>query len=72
VQVTLKNGQKYFGTLKEETDSYIVVDVSPAPKKIAKTDIAQRTNGPSPMPVMPTLLSRREIRDVVEYLSTLK
>ena len=72
VQVTLKNGQKYFGTLKEETDSYIVVDVSPAPKKIAKSDIAQRTNGPSPMPPMPTLLSRREIRDVVEYLSTLK
>jgi quinoprotein glucose dehydrogenase len=72
VQVTLKNGQKYFGTLKEETDSYIVVDVSPAPKKIAKSDIAQRTNGPSPMPPMPTLLTRREIRDVVEYLSTLK
>jgi putative heme-binding domain-containing protein len=72
VQVTLKNGQKYFGTLKEETDSYIVVDVSPAPKKIAKSDIAQRTNGPSPMPPMPTLLTRREIRDVVEYLSTLR
>jgi putative heme-binding domain-containing protein len=72
VQVTLKNGQKYFGTLKEETDGYIVVDVSPAPKKIAKSDIAQRTNGPSPMPPMGTLLSRRQIRDVVEYLSTLK
>jgi putative heme-binding domain-containing protein len=72
VQVTLTNGQKYFGTLKEETDSYIVVDVSPAPKKIAKSDIAQRTNGPSPMPPMPTLLTRREIRDVVEYLSTLR
>ena len=72
VQVTLKNGQKYFGTLKEETDSYIVVDVSPAPKKIAKTDIAQRTNGPSPMPPMGSLLTRRQIRDVVEYLGTLK
>jgi quinoprotein glucose dehydrogenase len=72
VQVTLRNGQKYFGTLKEETDAYIVVDVSPAPKKIDKSDIAQRTNGPSPMPPMGSILSRREIRDVVEYLGTLK
>jgi quinoprotein glucose dehydrogenase len=72
VQVTLKNGQKYFGTLKEETDSYIVVDVSPEPKKINKSDIAQRTNGPSPMPVMSAILTRREIRDVVAYLSNMK
>jgi putative heme-binding domain-containing protein len=72
VQVTLKNGQKYFGTLKEETASYIVVDVSPEPKRINKTDIAQRTNGPSPMPPMGSILTRREIRDVVEYLSSLK
>jgi putative heme-binding domain-containing protein len=72
VQVTLKNGQKYFGTLKEETDSYIVVDVSPAPKKIDKSDIAQRTNGPSPMPAMGGMLTHREIRDVVEYLTSLK
>jgi quinoprotein glucose dehydrogenase len=72
VQVTLKNGQKYFGTLKEETDSYIVVDASPEPKRINKSDIAQRTNGPSPMPPMGSILTRREIRDVVEYLSTMK
>jgi putative heme-binding domain-containing protein len=72
VQVALKNGQKYFGTLKEETDSYIVLDASPQPKKINKTDIAQRTNGPSPMPPMGSILSRRELRDVVEYLGTLK
>ncbi|HEV7990266.1 MAG TPA: HEAT repeat domain-containing protein [Gemmatimonadaceae bacterium] len=72
VQVTLKNGQKYFGTLKEETDGYIVVDVSPEPKKINKSDIAQRTNGPSPMPPMGSLLTHREIRDVVEYLDSLK
>jgi putative heme-binding domain-containing protein len=72
VQVTLKNGQKYFGTLKEETESAIVVDVSPAPKRINKSDIAQRTNGPSAMPPMGSILTRREVRDVVEYLSTLK
>ena len=72
VQLTLKNGQKYFGTLKEETDTYVVVDASGEPKKVIKTDIAQRVNGPSAMPAMGTVLTRREIRDVVEYLSTLR
>jgi putative heme-binding domain-containing protein len=73
VQVTLKNNQKLFGTLKEETDSYITIDVgSPEPRKIMKTEIAKRTNGPSAMPPMGTVLTRREIRDVVEYLGTLK
>ena len=72
VQLTLKNGQRMFGTLREEADSYIVVDAGTEPKKILKTAIAQRTNGPSAMPAMGTVLPRREIRDVVEYLSTLK
>ena len=72
VQLTLKNGQRMFGTLREEGDTYIVVDAGTEPKRILKTAIAQRTNGPSAMPAMGTVLTRREIRDVVEYLSTLK
>jgi mono/diheme cytochrome c family protein len=60
-----------FGTLREETSTYIVVDAG-TPKRVVKADIAKRTNGPSAMPVMATVLSRREIRDVVEYLSTLR
>jgi putative membrane-bound dehydrogenase-like protein len=72
VQVTLKNGQRLFGTLREETNAYIVVDAGTAPRRIMKTDIAQRTNGPSAMPAMGSVLTRREIRDVIEYLSTLK
>jgi quinoprotein glucose dehydrogenase len=71
VFVTLKNGKKYFGTLKEETPAFIVVDVN-GDQKVMKTDIVARTNGPSAMPVMTQHLTRREIRDVVEYLSTLK
>ena len=71
VQLTLKNGRKLFGTLKEETATHVVVDAS-GDQRVAKSDIAQRTNGPSSMPSMATLLTRREIRDVVEYLSTLR
>ena len=41
-------------------------------QKVMKTDVVARTNGPSAMPVMTQHLTRREIRDVVEYLSTLK
>jgi putative heme-binding domain-containing protein len=73
VQLTLKNGQKLFGTLREDADTYVAVDVGAAePRKILKTDIAKRVNGPSAMPPMGTLLTHREIRDVVEFLSTLK
>jgi len=72
VQLTLKNGQGFFGTLREETETHIVVDAGTTPRRIVKTDIAKRTNGPSAMPPMGTVLTRRELRDVVEYLSTLK
>jgi putative heme-binding domain-containing protein len=72
VQVTLKNGQGVFGTLREETNGYIVVDAGSAPRRIMKSDIARRTNRPSAMPPMGSVLTRRELRDVIEYLSTLK
>ena len=72
VQLTLKNGQRVFGTLREETDAYIVVEAGADQRRIAKSAIAQRMNVPSAMPLMASLLTRREIRDVVEYLSTLK
>jgi quinoprotein glucose dehydrogenase len=71
VQLTLKNGKKLFGTLKDETPTHVVVDAG-GDQRVAKSDIATRVNGPSAMPPMGSLLTRREIRDVVEYLSTLK
>jgi quinoprotein glucose dehydrogenase len=72
VQLTLRNGKRSFGTLLEETDAFVVVDAGSGPARILKSDIAHRVNGPSAMPPMGSILTRREIRDVVEYLSTLK
>jgi quinoprotein glucose dehydrogenase len=58
--------------LREETASHLVVQTGSGERRIALTEIAQRTNAPSSMPSMEHLLSRHELRDVVEYLSTLR
>jgi putative heme-binding domain-containing protein len=71
VMVTLKDGKKTFGTLTEETATYIIVYAGTL-KRILKSDIAKRVNGPSAMPPMGARLTRRELRDVVEYLSSLR
>jgi len=74
VSVTLKNGQKVDGTLREETDTQLVIvaGTPPAEQRIAKTEVAQRTNPVSAMPPMALILKPREIRDLVAALSTLK
>jgi hypothetical protein len=40
--------------------------------EIAVSRIKKRENMPSAMPPMGTLLSKRELRDLVEFLSNLK
>jgi putative heme-binding domain-containing protein len=73
VSVTLKNGQKVEGTLREESAEAIAVeDTTRGLQRLQVTDIATRTNGVSAMPPMNLLLTPREIRDVVEFLATLR
>lgn len=72
VQVTLRNGDRVAGTLRQEGADFVVIDAGSTPRRVAKGDIASRTNGPSAMPPMGGILTRREIRDVVEYLSGLR
>jgi putative membrane-bound dehydrogenase-like protein len=74
VSIKLKNGQQIDGTLREETEAQLVVvaGTPPVEQRIAKTEIASRTNPVSAMPPMGQLLKPKELRDLVEFLSRLK
>jgi putative heme-binding domain-containing protein len=73
VSLKLKDGQEVIGTLAKENEHELVITTSDAePLVIPVARIAKRENMPSSMPAMGSLLSKREIRDVVEFLANLK
>jgi quinoprotein glucose dehydrogenase len=73
VSVTLTNGQEVIGLLAKETEAELTINTSDAePLVIEKSRIKARENLPSSMPAMGSILSKREIRDMVEFLTTLK
>ncbi len=73
VVLTLKDGQTATGILMEENTHELVLKTSEAePLKIPVARIAKRDNVPSSMPPMGSIMSKREVRDVVEFLSGLK
>ena len=73
VTLTLKNGETLSGILAEETTNTLLLGLSKNDlKRVDKADIEERRSAPSSMPPMGTILSRREIRDLVAFLSTLE
>ncbi|MEN7551542.1 HEAT repeat domain-containing protein [Rapidithrix thailandica] len=73
VTLTLKDGQKVTGILMEERADELILKTSEAePMEIPLSRIKERKNLPSSMPPMGSLMSKREIRDMVEFLSNLK
>jgi putative membrane-bound dehydrogenase-like protein len=73
VTVTLNDGQSVTGILMEESGQELLIKTSDAePMRVPVSRITKRENMPSGMPPMGTLLSRREIRNIVEFLSVLK
>jgi quinoprotein glucose dehydrogenase len=74
VGITLKNGTRVDGTLRDETPTHVVVlaGTPPAEQRIAKADIAERTDPVSAMPPVGLIVKPRDVRDLVAYLGTLK
>ncbi|HZV33401.1 MAG TPA: c-type cytochrome, partial [Verrucomicrobiae bacterium] len=75
VLVEMKNGQSYAGVVKSQDDQYLnifsVEDNSLV--KLKKADIKTQVKGPSPMPEgMGNILSKQDLRNLVEFLATLK
>jgi putative heme-binding domain-containing protein len=69
----LTDGQEVSGSIISETDELVQLKTNDAePLRIPVARIKSRENLPSSMPPMGSLMSKREIRDVVEYLSSLK
>ena len=73
VKITLKDNQEVTGILMEETAEELILKTAEAePLEIPVSRISKRQNLPSGMPPMRTLMSKREIRDVIEFLANLK
>jgi putative membrane-bound dehydrogenase-like protein len=72
IAIELKSGEKVSGMLMEDGVDSVVVQVGSNPeKRIQKADIKESKMAMSSMPAMGTLLSKRELRDLVSFLSTL-
>ncbi|MBT1705588.1 HEAT repeat domain-containing protein [Chryseosolibacter indicus] len=73
VRLELKDGRSVNGILQEErTKEYVLKSGDKPDTVINKTDVVNRTNSASSMPPMNMLLTKKEIRDLVSFLSTLK
>ena len=73
VSIEKKDGKTVSGLLMEDTKTTLVLKLGDQPNQvIPKDQVVKRTNSPSSMPDMKAVLSKKEIRDVVSFLSTLK
>lgn len=71
--VTLKNGDSVTAQLGKETETGIeLIDTEGKSREIPLADIDSKTDPISSMPPMGYILTKRELRDLVEYLVSLK
>jgi hypothetical protein len=69
VKVTLTDGAQVTGTLMSEDKKELIIKTSDAePMEIPLSRISKRENYPSGMPPMGLALSKKEVRDLVEFL----
>ena len=72
--LVLTDGNRLSGTIREETADYVRIEnLEEGSQKLLKTRISERRRGLSAMPEgLEKLMSPREIRDLIEFLTTLK
>jgi putative heme-binding domain-containing protein len=73
VTLEMENEKRVIGILAEENSQTLLISRGSEPDTLVRvSDVLERKNAPSSMPDMKNLLSRRQIRDLVAYLATLK
>jgi len=73
IMITLKEGKTLSGSVEKENAKEMQLRAADKTlTTIAIDQITQRTTPMSMMPPMDALLNKRELRDVIEYLTTLK
>lgn len=73
ISYTLEEGETVRGIVQEEDEATVTVQDSDGQHhEIEKDRIEEEESAPSSMPPMGTILSRSEIRDLIEFMSTLE
>ena len=73
VKITLTDGNEVTGILMEENEKQLILKTSDAePLEVELSRISKRQNFPSGMPAMGSVMSKKEIRDMVEFLANMK
>lgn len=73
VSLQLSDGESVRGVLSAETETHLVIDTGEGgPRSIPLSEVRERFDAPSSMPPMGAILSRREIRDLIEFMSGLR
>jgi quinoprotein glucose dehydrogenase len=69
----MKDDETYVGVLKKETPDEIVLNSQTGSVTLRKADVVSRKAALSPMPEgLGQILPKRDLRDIIEFLSTLK
>jgi putative heme-binding domain-containing protein len=73
ITVKLENGESVTGLVQSETDESVTIrSGSQEARTFNREEIVEQTSIPSSMPPMGQILNKKEIRDVMAFLGTLK